>query len=153
MKKPILFLAIALILATLGALAVWHLDKDNDLSSDEPPFSTIKFPLKELSGDFYLEGQCVRVGVTDSNGASYDIVFPWVGNTTECPKAFYSARNSYGRVPVLFANPSRARSIVLGWLRHVDGRDEGLDRTLEYLSGHGPYFRKSWLDRIRAIFR
>jgi hypothetical protein len=157
-KLRILIVALALVLATVVAFNFWHLRDDGNLASDESPFNSITLPLRKLRGDIWMDGGSVWVGVEDSKGASFDFLFPIDNKTEGYPTAFHGATKpsspgavrSWGRP---LANPSRARAIVLAWLRQADSRDEGLDRALDYLSGYSNSNFSRIHDGIRGIFK
>lgn len=140
MKMRRIILAGVLILAIGIAAMVLHSQSVIHLASEEPPFSSIVLPLRSIRGNIWMDGGSVWVGVEDSNGTSYDFVFPFDYKTEGYPAAFHGVKAPYAPGAVPFTNPSRARTIVLGWLRQADRNDEGLEFAFDYLSGKNRSF-------------
>lgn len=135
MRKRTCMTVLALILISAAAFAIWNWQRELDLTGDEPPFNSIALPLRSVRGDIYMDGGSVWVGVEDHKGAVYDFVFPIDNKTEDYPKAFHGIKRPSDPTGVPLADPARARQIALHWLRHVERRDDGIDRALDYLSG------------------
>jgi hypothetical protein len=154
MKKRVFITASALALATGVAIILWNLRNDSNLASDQPPFNSITLPLRGIRGNIHMDGGSVWVGVKDRKGVLYDFIFPYDNKTEGYPTAFYGAMTPHAPGAVPLANPSRARAIVLTWLRQAGGHDEDLDITLDCLSGSNrSILRRVQRDGIRGIFR
>lgn len=154
MKKRLITVVGAVILAAGIAASVWHSRSEVNLAAEEPPFSSIILPLKNMRGTIYMDGGSVWVGVEDSSGTSYDFVFPYDHDTKGYPTAFHGAMAPYALGAVPLANPSRARTIVLGWLRQSDRNDEGLEVAFDYLSGKNrSIIRRVQREGIGGIFK
>ena len=154
MKKRCIILAGVLILAAGIAAMVIHSRSDIDLAMEEPPFSSIVLPLKSIRGSIFMDGGSVWVGVEDNMGSSYDFVFPYDHKTEGYPAAFHGAMAPYAPGAVPLANPSRARTVVLNWLRQSDRHDEGLYSAFDYLSGqHDSIIRRLQRDGLVGIFK
>jgi hypothetical protein len=135
MKKHLITVVGTVILAAGITAIVWHSRSEPNLAAEEPPFNSIALPLRSIRGDIYMDGGSVWVGVEDRNGVSYDFIFPYDHKMKGYPAAFHGAKAPFAPAAVPLANPSRARSIVLGWLRRSDRNNEGLEIAFDYLSG------------------
>lgn len=154
MKKRLFSLVGTVILAAGITAIVWNSRSAPNLAVEESPFNAIVLPLKTMRGDIYMDGGSVWIGVEDSKGASYDFVFLYDHKTEGYPAAFHGAMEPYGPGAVPLSNPSRARTIVLNWLRDSGRHDEGLERVFEYLSGRNDsIMRRVQRDGIAGILK
>ena len=152
-KLSIIFVGSVMLLLGIAA-SVLHSRSEVDLAAEEPPFSSIALPLRSLRGSVYMDGGSVWVGVEDRDGHLYDFVFPYDHQTKGYPSAFHGATAPYAPGAVPLANPSRARTIVLHWLRQSGRHDEGLEFAYDYLSKRNDsIIRRVQRDGLSGIFK
>ncbi len=153
MKMRLITVMGTVILAAGIAAIVWHSRCELNLAAEEPPFNSIVLPLKTMRGSIYMDGGSVWVGVEDRNEVSYDFIFPYDHKAKGYPTAFHGSKAPYAPGAVALANPSRARAIVLSWLRQSDRNDEGLEVAFDYLSGKNrSIIRRVQREGIGGIF-
>lgn len=142
---------IILLVSVLLALFVFVVSKiqanhDFDFSEEEYPISEIVFPIKDISGDIYMDGGSAYVVIVDENLVRFEFVFPKKDpNAIRYNSAMFGAVHDSDVSAKKFSDERRAKEIVIRILnKYRKKNDGGAARVFYGLREKKPFFYEDW---------
>ncbi|RYD43567.1 MAG: hypothetical protein EOP85_10035 [Verrucomicrobiaceae bacterium] len=114
-----------LLVVLVGAAYLLLKPTSLDFSKDEEPFKSMAMPLKQIEGDYYMDGGSISVVMVDASDKIHDLRFYIDTTSTSAPYPTAHLRFPDRRSDVRLKDVKRAKAIAIQLLKdYPDNRPD-----------------------------